>query len=254
MPRVRANDHVGRGLRGLGQAIASLPRRETEEGRDGITPHHWQEQRKRTRESFGFVRTVLDAQTALKNGLIASRKTIEPDGAGFYETYNKEVVEPELAKAVAAFPPEEQPAVRDMILSRAEPVLQRAAETERNQSIGFYEAETDRLAAGILDDVDGSIESFGNAQGQLDVLLEASPIPESAKLAKALELEQNLARHLFELMLDANPASLVRGALGWTKSGKRSSKGVFPQFKSLPAKEMRTLFERAVSAVNQSEN
>ena len=214
MPRVQANDHVGRALQGLGRTIASLPRRETEKDRDGNTPQHRREQRQHAHESFGIVRTVLDAQTALKKGLIARRKTIEPDGTGFYETYNKEVVEPELAKAVAAFPPEEQPAVRDMILARAEPVLQRAAETERNQSIGFYEAETVRLAAGILDDVDLTMESFVNAREELGELLGLSVLPTDHVRNLAKQFDKELAWTAASRIAGMDPERLMDGMLG----------------------------------------
>lgn len=214
MPRVRANDHAGRALQGLGQAVASLPRREAEKDGDGNTPHRWLEQRQHAHEAFGIVRTVLDAQTALKRGLIARRETIDADGTGFYETYNKEVVEPELAKAVAAFPPEEQPAVRDMILSRAEPVLQRAAETERNQSIGFYEAETVRLAAGILDDVDLSMESFVNAREELGELLGLSVLPKDHVRNLAKQFDKELAWTAASRIAGMDPERLMGGMLG----------------------------------------
>ncbi len=214
MPRVQANDHLGRALQGLGRTIASLPLGTNENDPDGGTHQQRHKERQRARESFGKVRAVLDVQTALKKGLIARRETIEPDGAGFYQAYNKEVVEPEIDKAVAAFPLEEQPAVRDMIRTRAEPVLQRAAETERNQSIGFYEAETVRLAAGILDDVDLSMESFVNAREQLDELLGLSVLPMDGSRKLAIQFGKELAWTAASRIAGTDPERLMDGMLG----------------------------------------
>ena len=215
MPRVQANDHRGGALQGLGRSIASLPFGAGQRASDENQPQLRQQQRRQAQQNFGKVRAVADTQTALKQGFVKHLEAITPDGAGFYDTYKREVVEPAIDKAVAMFSPEEQPAVRDVILARAEPVLQRAAETEREQSAGFYEAETDRLAAGILDDVDPSPQSFTDARERLGELINLSVLPKERARQKAAEFDRELAWTAASRIAGNEPEQLLDGMLGF---------------------------------------
>lgn len=244
LPTVRTSHATANALKQIGQSIGGLAR----PAKDADLLRRSREQQDK-RQRFDRIRKTHDTVAGMEAELVRRRDEIVGDGVGFYQTFVDEVLVPTVDAEVHARPKEDQDRFRERLLQQAEPLLEAAALIERDRSLRFYLAETDRIADRIVGEL--SLESYEKAEEDLSTLLEAAPIPASTKRAKGAELDRKLARQLYDLMLAKNPASLTDGLLGWPRR-KGKSRRVDPRFEPLPASERQDMFERAIADARET--